>query len=189
MKKKMNKVSKIQTWIHDNVKNENRRYRLLHIYWKVNDFFFRAKRLIPCTYLCCKYPFLKTNKHFFQTSCWYYCIDAGWRKAFGIQLCDELKAALKRNNCLKNYHITDVKEKYGELMIYDDGAPEEVHDIINKYSYISLRTCIVCGRRAKYVTTGWIEPYCEDCINTVSSLITNKPDEYYKDMDWYGWKK
>lgn len=160
--------------------------------YKLKALWYRIKRLIPCTYLCCKYPFLKSggainNKNFFQISCWYYCIPKGWRKAFGKTLCDELKEVLKRHGILKTYVITTVKEKFGELVIYDDCAPEEVHDIIMKYEYISAHTCIICGRRAKYVTRGWIEPYCEDCIKTVNTL--SEPAEYYKDMDWYGWKR
>ena len=150
----------------------------------------KIKRLVSCTYLCWKYPFLKyrwEKDKFFQTSCWYYSIDIGWRKAFGLQLCEEIKQALIRHDFLYKYNITDIKEKMGELVIYDDGAPEEVHDIIFKYGYISSRTCFICGRPAKYRTRGWIEPYCEDCIKEANT--TKEPDEAYKDFEWYGWKK
>lgn len=172
--------------------NDILKENLLHIYFKVDSFCHKVNRIVPCTYLCLKYPFLKIggatkNKRFFQTCCWYYSIDKGWRNAFGVTFCDELKNALKRYGILKTYVITDVKEKFGELTIYDEGAPEEVHDIILKYGYISERTCIVCGRRARYVTRGWIEPYCEDCIKNIE--IMAEPKEYYKDMDWYGWKR
>lgn len=171
--------------------NNELKEKLLRKYFRIKNKIYKAKRLVPCTYLCLKYPFLKIggdrNKKFFQTSCWYYSIDNGWRKAFGITLCDELKECLKRYGILKTYVITDIKEKYGELNIDDNGAPEEVHDILLKYEYISAHTCIVCGRRAKYVTRGWILPYCEDCMKSVET--TEKPQEYYKDMDWYGWKQ
>lgn len=91
-------------------------------------------------------------------------MDTGWRKAFGIQMCKEIKAALKKNNCLKKYRITQIKEKYGSLRWYDYGAPKEVYDIISKYEQISTKTCIVCGKPAKYISKGWISPYCGDCI-------------------------
>ena len=58
----------------------------------------------------------------------------------------------------------DIKEKYGTLRWYDAGAPKEVYDIIHKYEELSFRTCIECGKPAKYITQGWISPYCEDCI-------------------------
>lgn len=37
----------------------------------------------------------------------------GWRKCFGIQMCKEIKASLKRSNYLYKYRIMQIKEKYG----------------------------------------------------------------------------
>ena len=146
------------------------------------------------TYLCIRFPFLKGRDYqdkphypLIQWSGWYGNIPKGWRKAFGIQLCKELKDALKRCNYLKKYRIIDVKEKYGALNIYDCGAPiRDVHDIVNKYEYISARTCIECGRPARYFTTGWFSPYCEDCIDEYRKISAR---EYYYDIPWYGWTK
>lgn len=90
-------------------------------------------------------------------------METGWRKAFGIQMCKEIKAALKKNHCLYKYRITDIKEKFGGLRWYDAGAPKEVYDIITKYEQISYHTCIMCGKPATYISRGWISPYCSDC--------------------------
>lgn len=145
------------------------------------------------TYLCIRFPFLKFRKvddtlvyKVFQRSSWYECIEKGWRKAFGIQLCKELKDALKRCDYLHKYRICDVKEKFGTLRIYDEGSPQgsDVQDIINKYDYISFRTCIKCGRPAKYVSSGWISPYCEDCLDDNGKAHAEK---FYSDIPWYGW--
>lgn len=87
----------------------------------------------------------------------------GWRKAFGLQMCDEIKKELKKYNYLYSYRITQIKEKYGTLRWYDAGAPKSVCDIIHKYMGISWNTCIVCGKPSKYITSGYISPYCEDC--------------------------
>lgn len=106
----------------------------------------------------------------------------GWRKCFGISICKEIKASLKRHNCLKEYRITQIKEKFGGLRWYNAAAPEEVYKIIQKYEYISEKTCIVCGRPATKISTGYISPYCDDCYQ-----------QYYKDKpysvikNWYGW--
>lgn len=91
-------------------------------------------------------------------------LEPGWRKAFGIQICKEIKSALKKNKLLYKYRIVQIKEKFGSLRWYDNGAPEEVYHIINKYENISYNTCICCGKPAKYRTIGWISPYCEDCV-------------------------
>ena len=94
-------------------------------------------------------------------------MDWGWRKAFGIQMCKEMKAALLRaggRKALHSYRITQIKEKYGELRWYDIWGYEETNKIIEKYAYISRHTCIDCGKPADYITKGWIEPYCKDCL-------------------------
>lgn len=112
-------------------------------------------------------------------------MDTGWRKAFGIQMCKEIKQALLDaggRKALINYRITQIKEKWGSLQWYDCGAPEEVRKIVAKYEYISERTCISCGRPAKGLSRGWIYPYCEDCAGD------NELDEYYtEEMPWYGY--
>jgi hypothetical protein len=106
----------------------------------------------------------------------------GWRKCFGISMCKEIKASLKRHNYLKEYRITQIKEKWGGLRWYDAGAPEEVYKIIQKYEYISARTCIMCGKPATKISIGYISPYCDDCYK--SSL---KDHTYSVIKDWYGW--
>lgn len=118
-------------------------------------------------------------------------MDAGWRKAFGIQMCKEIKRALLDaggRKMLHAYRITDIKEKYGSLRWYDTGAPEEVEKIIAKYEYISQRTCIVCGKPADYVTRGWVEPYCKDHLP--EKIDPDDPEQvvkfYTEENPWYG---
>ena len=36
--------------------------------------------------------------------------------------------------------------------------------IIPKYEELSYHTCINCGKPATKRSTGWICPYCDDCI-------------------------
>lgn len=90
----------------------------------------------------------------------------GWRKAFGIQMCKEIKQELKKHKgALKNYRITQIKEKFGGLRWYDFGSPEKVwKEIIPKYTELSYKTCIDCGKPAEYISVGWISPYCNNCI-------------------------
>lgn len=89
----------------------------------------------------------------------------GWKIAFGEQLCEELREALIKDNYLNDYRISQVKEKYGSLHWYDDGASEEVYDIINTYEKLSEHTCCVCGKPATKISKGWICPYCDDCFD------------------------
>ena len=93
-------------------------------------------------------------------------MDSGWRKAFGIQMCKEIKAELKKHKFLYKYRIVQIKEKFGGLRWYDAGIPKDskIWDIIDKYTQISYKTCVVCGKPATKISKGWICPYCDDCI-------------------------
>lgn len=107
---------------------------------------------------------------------WIHCIptytewDAmdgmpGWKKAFGKQYLKELKKQLKKDRYLYQFRITDIKEKYGTLRLYCNGASDEVYKIIDKYENLSYETCIECGKPAKIITDGYILPYCLHCYN------------------------
>lgn len=50
------------------------------------------------------------------------------------------------------------------LRWYSEGDTQEIFNIINKYEDISYKTCIVCGKDAKYMTRGWVCPYCEEHV-------------------------
>lgn len=89
-------------------------------------------------------------------------MDDGWRKAFGIQMCEEIKAQLKKEKYLYKYRITQIKEKFGRLEWYDEGHSPEVGGIIEKYGEMSYNTCVVCGEPATKITCGWICPYCDE---------------------------
>jgi len=70
-------------------------------------------------------------------------------------------------NSVQIYHVYDLLEKC------------QMPDIIRKYELLSEETCIDCGKPAKYITTGWISPYCEDCVkHTYDSYLSI--EEYYK---------
>lgn len=90
----------------------------------------------------------------------------GWRKAFGTQLCEDLKRQMRMEKIsIYDYRITEIKEKFGELRWYDNGHTREMSDIINKYEHISRNTCICCGKiNVPMFDDGWLSPYCEDCF-------------------------
>lgn len=89
----------------------------------------------------------------------------GWRRAFGVQLCEEIKAELVIAGYLNEYRIAQIKEKYGSLCWYDFGATEKIlSEIVPKYERLSQRTCIKCGAPATRITTGWISSYCDACV-------------------------
>ena len=106
----------------------------------------------------------------------------GWRKAFGEQLCEELKQELLASGgekALNEYMICQIKEKYGYLRWYDFGCTERwFSEILPQYENLSERTCIRCGRPAKYISSGWISPWCEDCAKGI-------PDRMVPIDEWF----
>lgn len=137
--------------------------------------------------LCKRYPFLIPHNRWTDKVIWKYrhdkdihtsisiypyCfteldnMEPGWRKAFGIQMCEEIRRDLIKHNFLNKYRIVEIKEKYGELRWYDGGIPigSKVWDIIEKYSDISTHTCYICGAPGKIINdNGWLVTMCSDC--------------------------
>lgn len=93
----------------------------------------------------------------------------GWRIAFGEQMCQELKEALEKANKLDDYYPVQIKEKFGSLRWYTNFDTEETNKIVSKYEDLSAKTCIKCGKPATQITTGWISPYCDDCVPTYNN--------------------
>ena len=105
----------------------------------------------------------------------------GWRNAFGIKMCDEIKEELIRCKYLDEYRVVQVKEKFGALRWYDYGVPDgcRVPDIINTYEKISAYTCIRCGKPATKISNGWICPWCDDCAKEVGGKF-EPIEEWFK---------
>lgn len=101
---------------------------------------------------------------------WLDDMPDGWRKAFGTQICFEIAKVLeKTENKDFEYHILQIKEKWGKLCWYDGGVPEDIYDelqtVIQKYEDLSEKTCALCGKKASTITDGWIIPVCDDCYD------------------------
>ncbi len=139
--------------------SEEELYQMKHPKYRITDW----GKAIECRMLKIYRGFLEFI-HCVPTYTELDAMDKGWRNAFGIAICKEIKKALRKAGYIRKYRIMQIKEKWGELCWYDSGAPKEVFEIIRKYEDISRRTCIECGRPAKYVSTGWVEPYCEECL-------------------------
>ena len=126
--------------------------------------------------LCEQYPFLlprniwtdEIPKDFDYSYTELDSMPDGWRKAFGLQMCEELKQELIRINKIDEFRIVQIKEKFGELRFYTNWVTDEIEAIINKYTELSRKTCINCGKPATVITTGWISPFCNDCVKDIN---------------------
>ena len=98
-------------------------------------------------------------------STWLDSIPDGWRLAFSKDMCEELQAELERVNFVDKYVVLDVKEKWARLEWYTGSIPRDsnLFEIAEKYGDMSEKICCYCGKPAKWRTTGYILPLCDDC--------------------------
>lgn len=61
--------------------------------------------------------------------------------------------------------LFSIKEKFGQMRIYEESCPESIHmevaALIDKYERLSLTTCEVCGLPGTRRTGGWIKTLCD----------------------------
>lgn len=90
-------------------------------------------------------------------------IPPGWDEMV-LDMVGEMNEALAEDGIdPADYHVLQVKEKFGELCYYDSGHGDAAEQILNKYENLSRCTCCMCGKPARYISLGWIEPWCEEC--------------------------
>jgi len=118
-------------------------------------------------------------------------VPDGWRKAFGEQMCEEMNNEILTwsKSTYDNFRIMQIKEKWGVLRIYTNFSSEKLEEIIAKYSTTSRVTCIQCGRHAKWISRGWISPWCDDCaVKRLKDYGCDDDqflDKYYSIQNYY----
>lgn len=143
----------------------------------------RNKKLIE------KYPFLlprnvytdRVPKNYNYSYTELDAMPEGWKKAFGIFICEDIKNALLEcsdSSALDKYRIHQIKEKYGELRWYSNFDTEKTSEIRMKYEHLSKYTCINCGKIGVSVfDDGWVSPYCDNCY---TKILTRKKKYFSK---------
>lgn len=84
----------------------------------------------------------------------------GWYDLI-YRLCEDIKAV----NPPETFSVFQVKEKFGGLRFYVDGATDEIYNLINKAESDSYRICEQCGAEAggPKKIKGWVRTLCEQC--------------------------
>lgn len=145
----------------------------------------RNKRLIK------QYPFLlprnvfsdKVPDNYDYEYTEYEALLKGWQIGFGKFLLEDLREACLKIGYLDKLRILQWKEKYGEMRLYINAAPQEVHDVVRDYEFISQYICGQCGSIHGHVINdyGWYFPLCKKCYEK-----NNKRREQrgYKVIPW-----
>lgn len=90
-------------------------------------------------------------------------LPPGWEKVF-LQMCEDIRQPLIDAGQLETFRFTQIKEKYNRMECYNNGAPEVIHKIIDKYSMMASYICTICGKPATFETYGYFASYCDDCF-------------------------
>ena len=89
-------------------------------------------------------------------------LPQGWFRLF-LLYCKNIKHALADSNWIDRFMFTQVKEKYGTMRLYNNGAPEYIHRMTMCYEQYSTNICERCGSIATVETKGWISSLCDEC--------------------------
>ena len=133
-------------------------FEIIRNYFLVKEYPFLRPSL---GYGCDMHYHPKGYKYCYEET-WLDCMPPGWRKAFGMQLCKEIKEVLDKYG-IRDYAVHQVKEKFGVLCWYDEWGNDEIRKITTRYMNESSKICQKCGKPAEYVTTDWVGYYCAEC--------------------------
>ena len=112
-----------------------------------------------------KYPKLFRQKDLsMQETCmnWGICTGNGWYWLID-NLCSCIQGYIDDNDKPQTEAV-QVKEKFGSLRFYVNGADEYIHGMISLAEDMSYSTCESCGCTTDILhTSGWIKTLCKTC--------------------------
>ena len=92
-----------------------------------------------------------------------YNLPEGWFVLF-LQCCEDIYKVLNKIGYVDEFYFVQIKEKWGRMTLYCHGATKEIEDIVDKYGFLSLQVCSVCGHPASVMTYGHVRPFCSKCV-------------------------
>lgn len=112
-------------------------------------------------------------------------IPAGWVRAFGEEMCQEIDIALRKTDFYDQAYVSEAKEKYGSLRMWIHPSNEEIDRILMKYEAISEHVCQCCGcvDAPLMNISGWVSTYCKTCYDEMNSDGRHKPYEELANKD------
>ena len=99
-----------------------------------------------------------------------YDLPEGCMELF-LQCCEDPKEPLIKADRLDKFRFLQIKEKWGRMELYNNGASKEVHRIIDKYRFLSQQVCSICGKPASVMTYGYVCPFCSKCVMDTDMYI------------------
>lgn len=112
-----------------------------------------------------KYPKLFVQKDLSMQEtcmCWGICTGNGWYWLLD-NLCNCIQNYIDNNN-KEQVEVVQVKEKFGSLRFYVNGADDTIYGMIWLAEGMSYNICETCGSTTDIIhTSGWIKTTCRSC--------------------------
>ena len=108
--------------------------------------------------LCERYPKMMVNRNLPMQEtcmCWGFECGNGWFPLIKDLITDLIELGWDKQTC-------QVKEKFGGLRFYINGASEEIYKRIQTAEDLSYETCETCGERGELKKImGWYTTLCD----------------------------
>ena len=82
-------------------------------------------------------------------------MPTGWRKAFGEQMCEEIRQALIEDGDLDRWRIVQLKEKYGATVCAVSMGPPQAEDVLKKARVDAADIAAVGLSNQRETTAAW----------------------------------
>lgn len=89
-------------------------------------------------------------------------LGKGWKDLI-LNSLPELSKIVKERE-IKDFSISQIKEKFGGLRIYYSPRDEEVQNFVEKLENKCDKTCEICGADNAVIRNGgWVRTLCDNC--------------------------
>lgn len=111
----------------------------------------------------------KKYRKLFNTCKFIEC-DMGWDSILD-NLCGSIQEYVKSNPMVKDFDITQVKEKFGTLRFYTNYSDDYIDGMIHFAEFLSSKTCETCGVTSCVKLErigGWVKTICSTCRRKIT---------------------
>lgn len=95
---------------------------------------------------------------------WYRVLDA---------LCTAIETSMTDAE-LRDFRVTQVKEKYGGLRFYYSGGTEITSGLIESAEECSEKICMECGDAGRQRSGGWVVTLCDFCTAEAALRVARR---------------
>lgn len=102
-------------------------------------------------------------------------LPEGWYKLLDA-LCSAIESSMTAEQ-LRDFRVTQVKEKFGGLRFYYSGGNEMTEELIESAEIRSESICMECGDAGERRSGGWVITMCNFCTAEAALRATRRNND------------